>query len=217
MNSDHLNAEQLAERLCSESHFWVDGVRTHIDENGEDVACNVPTAEESYRTAEPCGHTSNFQIGDERGNFTCAVCRMKAAEKASRINAEEMRDLRESLAVAQADRDRLRSACIKSNDEIQQVLGKALGFMWYKDDQEAFPSATHENGVFTGEHTAESMADVAAERITFLEKRLREMPEEFAQIAEGEREICGAFPAHAFGYGMACRDIAYAIRKAGAK
>ena len=40
----------------------------------------MPTAEESYRTTEPCGHTSNFQIGDERGNFTCTVCQIKLLE-----------------------------------------------------------------------------------------------------------------------------------------
>lgn len=26
----------------------------------------------------PCGHYKNFLIGDERGNFTCVLCELKA-------------------------------------------------------------------------------------------------------------------------------------------
>ena len=56
----------------------------------------------------------------------------------------------------------LRAACSKSNDEISQVLGKALGYPWFKDDQKIFPGATEANGVCVGAHTAETIADEAA-------------------------------------------------------
>lgn len=62
---------------------------------------------------------------------------------------------------------------------IEQILGKALGYPWYKDDQKNFPGATDDDGVCVGEHTAASLADEAAERIRTLEEALgrsREQP-----------------------------------------
>lgn len=65
-----------------------------------------------------------------------------------------------------AELARLKAAMSKSNDEICQSLGKALGYPWFKDDQRNFPGATEENGVCVGEHVAESIADEAAKIIT---------------------------------------------------
>ena len=67
-----------------------------------------------------------------------------------------------------AELARLKAAMSKSNDEICQSLGKALGYPWFKDDQRNFPGATEENGVCVGEHVAESIADEAASRISAL-------------------------------------------------
>ncbi len=71
----------------------------------------------------------------------------------------------------------LRAACSKSNDEISQTLGKALGYPWFKDDQINFPGATAENGVCVGDHVAESLADEAARRLTEAERKLAEAEE----------------------------------------
>lgn len=49
--------------------------------------------------------------------------------------------------------------------EVDQVLGKALGYPWYKDDQENFPGATEADGVCTGEHCAETIIYEAADTI----------------------------------------------------
>ena len=73
-----------------------------------------------------------------------------------------------------AENAALRAACSKSNDEISQTLGKALGYPWFKDDQINFPGATAENGVCVGDHVAESLADEAARRLTEAERKLVE-------------------------------------------
>jgi hypothetical protein len=74
-----------------------------------------------------------------------------------------------------ADRiERLRAACSRQNEEICQVLGKALGYPWFKDDPANFPDATEEHGVCVGDHVAESLADEAAKRIERLERALAE-------------------------------------------
>lgn len=57
-------------------------------------------------------------------------------------------------------------------DEVEQTLGKALGFPWFKDDQKNFPGATEANGVCIGEHTAGTLAQSAAEKLANLEHDL---------------------------------------------
>jgi hypothetical protein len=90
--------------------------------------------------------------------------------------------------------ERLRLACTKMNDEVCQRLGKALGYPWFKDDQENFTGATEESGVCTGEHVAESIAAEAARRIGNLEAELDEAIQrgndwcDQAQKARAERD-----------------------------
>lgn len=48
-----------------------------ICREGEDERHNrdlYVQAQKSYCTPALCGHVMNFQIGDERGNFSCLVC-----------------------------------------------------------------------------------------------------------------------------------------------
>lgn len=63
-------------------------------------------------------------------------------------------------------------ALIKESDEIAQVLGKALGYPWYKDDPKNFPNATEADGVCVGPNTAASLAMEAADMIKNLEDKL---------------------------------------------
>lgn len=79
---------------------------------------------------------------------------------------------------------RLRDAMGRSNDGICQVLGTALGYPWFKDDQKNFPGTVETDGVCVGEHVAESIVLEAARTIRSLQTevaRLRALVE-----AEGE-------------------------------
>ena len=60
----------------------------------------------------------------------------------------------------------------KELEKIEQILGKALGYPWYKDDPKNFPNATEADGVCIGDHTAWSLAMCAADRIRDLEDKL---------------------------------------------
>jgi hypothetical protein len=75
----------------------------------------------------------------------------------------------ETMTEAANEIERLRLGYTTLNSEVCQRLGKALGYPWFKDDQENFPGATEESGVCTGEHVAESIAAEAARRIGNLE------------------------------------------------
>jgi hypothetical protein len=75
-----------------------------------------------------------------------------------------------------AEFERLRDAFTARDTGIQQTLGKALGYPWFKDDQKNFPGSTQEHGVCVGDHVAESLADEAAEMIGRLRAERRWIP-----------------------------------------
>ena len=56
--------------------------------------------------------------------------------------------------------------------ETEQILGRALHYPRYCDDQQNFPGATDANGVCVGDHVVQSLAEEAAKRIAELEARL---------------------------------------------
>jgi len=59
----------------------------------------------------------------------------------------------------------------KESIEIEQILGKALGYPRFKDDQKNFPEATEEHGVCVGDHVAVTLAMEASEKIKQLKER----------------------------------------------
>lgn len=60
-------------------------------------------------------------------------------------------------------------------DLAEQILGKALGYPWYKDDPKNFPGATEKDGVCIGEHVIETLALEAANRLAKADKRIAEL------------------------------------------
>jgi hypothetical protein len=85
-----------------------------------------------------------------------------------------------------------KDACIKGNHDVEQILGKVLGYPWYKDDQKNFPGATEADGVCVGEHVAQSIAMEAAHMLTKLLKQenatLREEIETWKQAFDDGSE-----------------------------
>mgnify|MGYP001582435770 CR=1 FL=1 len=65
---------------------------------------------------------------------------------------------------------RIYQAGIRSSHEVEQILGKALHYPWYKDDQKNFLGATERDGVCTADHTIETLAEEAAQKIAALEE-----------------------------------------------
>jgi hypothetical protein len=92
------------------------------------------------------------------------------AEKRNIMNKKDFNDLitsvKEAGAILQNEKYK------KEMVEIEQILGKALGYPWFKDDQCNFPNATEADGVAVGDHTAWSLAMCAADRIKELQEKL---------------------------------------------
>lgn len=66
--------------------------------------------------------------------------------------------------------------------EVEQTLGKALGYPWYRDDQKNFPGSTEADGVCVGEHVPSSIASEAANKLAEARRMLAESD---AVIADG--------------------------------
>lgn len=99
-------------------------------------------------------------MSNTKGEQRYLVAEHDAEALKTRLNA-----LTADLATARRDHAELLDASVRSSFEIEQTLGKALGYPWYKDDQKNFPGATEADGVCVGDHVPESLALEAAERI----------------------------------------------------
>ena len=86
--------------------------------------------------------------------------------------AEEITRLRAEVEALKAEDARQRKLWQKENDELVQILGKALQYPRFVDDQSVFPGATEADGVCVPCHTALSIADEAAEKIEALKAEL---------------------------------------------
>lgn len=73
-------------------------------------------------------------------------------------------------------------AAVHELNEVEQILGEALGYPRYVDDPKNFPEATERDGVCVGEMTPATLAEQAA-------KRIKEMRETVAtkQVRESVR------------------------------
>lgn len=60
----------------------------------------------------------------------------------------------------------------EESKEIEQILGKALGYPWFKDDPKNFPNATEADGVCIGVETSWSLAMIAADKIKELQSKV---------------------------------------------
>jgi len=124
---------------------------------------------------EPTDNASPFPKG--LSDVTWAVDHCPVACGVGYIRSDlhnaELTRLRTALAAMTAERDRMKLACIKMDDEIGQTLGRALGYPWYKDDQVNFPGATEANGVCVGEHVAATIAMEAAAALAASQKTVK--------------------------------------------
>jgi hypothetical protein len=84
--------------------------------------------------------------------------------------------LQDSQTIYRFELLELRNRVIADEQEIEQILGKALGYPWYKDDQKNFPGTTEADGVCIGDHVAVTIAMEAADRITKLTTLLGSNP-----------------------------------------
>lgn len=97
-------------------------------------------------------------------------------------------DRREIFAACWCEkvRDGYLDALREQSHEIQQVLGKALGYPMFKDDQKNFPGADDGDGVCVFEHIAETIAAEAASRIVALEAVLHKLVTALPESATDE-------------------------------
>lgn len=90
-------------------------------------------------------------------------CLLPQDHEGLHVHLCQVQAMRAALEAGEAENERLKAAFIRESDEIGQILGKVLGYPWYKDDLANFPGATEADGVCVSEHVAASLAAEAAE------------------------------------------------------
>jgi hypothetical protein len=66
---------------------------------------------------------------------------------------------------------------MSEHHSVEQALGQALGYPWYRDDEKNVPDATDADGVCTGEHTPSTIALEAGKKITELNAEIKRLKE----------------------------------------
>lgn len=97
-----------------------------------------------------------------------------ADQEVQRLQAEREKD--------KAEIERIKRGYSKELWDAEQVLGKALGYPFYKDDPKNFPDCTEANGVCTGEHTTVTLAMEAKAQLAAKDKLLAMARDNLAQI-----------------------------------
>lgn len=92
------------------------------------------------------------------------------------------RDILDVLLPALAAQERKEQGYQSECHEVEQRLGKALGYPWYKDDQKNFPNATEADGVCIGEHTPGTIAHEAANRLAAQERECADWRDRAARL-----------------------------------
>lgn len=86
-----------------------------------------------------------------------------------------VQSLRNRVEELEKEQKRLIDAIVRQEEYIEQVLGQALGYPWYKDDQKNFPGAEAADGVCVGNHVAETIAMEMADKYTKALARIKEL------------------------------------------
>lgn len=138
----------------------------------------------------PAGYLCGYSVGGD-GDVPVAACNF--GDTANKANADLICEAgtvyhETSLTPRQLleEKQRMHRVYRDQEREIEQLLGKALGYPWYKDDQKNFPGATEEDGVCIGEHVTVTIVMEAAEKLTQLQERVKELE---AALAGAEKEL----------------------------
>lgn len=115
----------------------------------------------------------------------------------------------EQIGWLEREVERLKDAIAKQSHDIEQTLGKALGYPRYVDDQKNFPDATEADGVCVGEHVPESLALEAANKI----KRLQELYDSACNIAAQRADELRVLRERECGYLSELRDYAKTVER----
>lgn len=106
--------------------------------------------------------------------YKCPVCQRIWSMGPTRDYQELMCGVcaRDALLENKDRHDALFQAFCREERQVEQILGKALGYLWFKDDQKNFPGTTEADGVCVGEHVPVTIAQEAADHIYALTTRI---------------------------------------------
>lgn len=169
-------------------------------ERWKDIAKRYADASMSYEQASQSNATKAYSLANammERRYQVSDTPRTDALfefwneSPTPRAFSDHASQLERELTAAQADVDkwrdeynRMRQLIAKQNEDISQTCGKALGYPWFKDDQNNFPGATEAQGVCVGEHVAETIAAELADAYKAAQAEIAKLQERVKMLEE---------------------------------
>lgn len=126
----------------------------------------------------------------------------------------DMQEGADTITALRAEVEKLKAAYSITQHDIQQTLGRALNYPWFKDDLTNFPNATEADGVCVGDHVAESLADEAAAKIIELCAKVERLEGALKEI--GSITVCSGGDIHGISptAWRAAFDHAHAVARA---
>ena len=162
---------------------WVTKLEAITAQFAEDLAKALAERDEAIERAEKAERERNTMSDLARhdrerrdvaeDDLNGVSSELRQTQRLLAESRQACRTVGDKLRQAEAEAARLLAAAIQGDHEVQQILGKALGCSWYKDDPRNFPSATEADGVCTGDSTGASLALEAVRRLARLEEAAR--------------------------------------------
>ena len=134
---------------------------------------NFPKNEREWWASEEITHL--------RAEVEALTAQLQSGESFHAVAVRQRDAAWREVEALKAEDARLRKTGQKENDELVQILGKALRYPKFVDDQSVFPGATEADGVCVPCHTGVSIADEAAAAIEALRAD--------AERLTGERDV----------------------------
>lgn len=161
-------------------------------EAAELIASHAQATAASLRRERDDANEKAVRAGEKQ--YAAEVVAKEAINRAGKLKAD-LDGARLATEVSEADLLAKIDVGNKQDREIEQILGRALGYPRYADDQKNFPGATGDD-VCVGEHVPVTLAMEAASCLSVAEKQRDELRAEVARIkapVKGEPEWVESF------------------------
>jgi hypothetical protein len=165
----------------------LDALGFHIRLGGSDLLNNAFRQYRDVLREEKSSLTVDVQVEFEPQAVAALLKVNTRLEEENQILRQRNATLQTETARVGNYAQRIYEAYVKTENEIQQTLGRALGYPRYCDDQSNFPFSLPSDGVCVGSHCSVTLADEAAATIDALAgDMVRQAIRDSVQVAADE-------------------------------
>lgn len=147
---------------------------------GELVALS-PLCEE-LRDAKERAEAAETKAAQLQARLDCVTETNPVGPAVEKYLGQQLAAERQRAEAAEAEIKRIQDVYVAGDHEVEQILGRVLGYPRYCDDQDNFPGALFEDGVCVGEHVPATLAAEAAAALATARTRIAELAEALSRV-----------------------------------